>query len=445
MKKSKIKTWWIVVGIIILIIATIVVTEKVKGKKGEKVATAKTESRTILETVSASGKIQPEIEVAISPDVSGEIMELNVREGDSVIKGQMLARINPDLYNTDLDRTKASLENTKASFESARSRINQADARLTAELSNYNRSKKLHDQKVLSDADWEAVQNLYANAKGELEAAKLNQKALEYTVKGSEAIVNQSQKQLGRTNVYAPMNGIVTKKLKNKGERVVGTSNFAGTDIIKIADLNSMQVIISVNENDIAKISLYDSAEIEVDAYPNRKFKGIVTEIANSANVIGASADQVTNFEVKVNIIRSSYIELVKAGKKYPFRPGMSASVDIHTEKVENITAVPIQAVTIREKAESKTKVKENADNKPEDANSPMNNEPDEVVFVYNAGIVKKVKIRTGIQDDEYIQIIEGLKPGDEVVIAPGLLLNSTLKDGDKVVKVDKNELFIKK
>lgn len=442
MKKNKWKTWAVIGGIVLILLTVIVVMEQRKKGKGEKVATAKAELRTIVETVSASGKIQPELEVAMSPDVSGEIMELYVKEGDSVVAGQLLAKINPDLYNADLDRTKASLENTKAGVEGSKSRILQAEAALNAEMANYNRSKKLHDQNVISEAEWELIQAAYKNKRAELEAAKLNQKALEFTVKGSEAVVNQSQKQLLRTNVYAPLNGIITKKLKNKGERVVGTTSFAGTDMLKIADLANMQVVISVNENDIAKISLNDSADIEVDAFPNRKFKGIVTEIANSASVSGLSADQVTNFEVKVKIIRSSYVDLIKPTKRYPFRPGMSASVDIRTETVREVVAVPIQSVTVRDPQEQKDASKDKKDKTDPEETKNTATEPEEVVFIYQDGKAKKVKITSGVQDDEYIQITQGLKVGDEVITAPGLLLNNTLKDGDAVRKVVKSELF---
>lgn len=425
MKNKKIR--WIVIIISLLVVSGVAIFELTGNKKEKRVVTEKAISRTIYETVSASGKVQPELELAISPDVSGEITQLFVHEGDSVIKGQLLARINPDLYTSDLDRTQASLENNKAGYQSARSRIVQAEARLKQLESEHKRNKILFEQKVISQTEWENIQSSYTQATAELDAAKLNLRGLEYTVKGSQALVSQSEKQLGRTQVFSPISGIVTRKLKNKGERVVGTANFAGTDMLKIADLNSMLVVINVNENDIARINIGDSASVEVDAYRNRKFRGVVTEIGNSAVIQGLSADQVTNFEVKVRIIRESYTDLISVRRRYPFRPGMSASVIIYTNKVENCVSVPIRAVTLRDTTHHDSK--------------SVNTEPREVIFYVEKGVAKIRVVKTGIQDDEYIEIAEGVTQDMEVITEPALLLGSDLKDGDKIRVVKRSEL----
>jgi HlyD family secretion protein len=447
-KRSK-RNW--IIGISVLVLAIIIGVAKLNGgSKGTKVATEKVKLRTIVETVSASGKVQPEVELTISPDVGGEIVEMLIKEGDSVVKGQLLARINPDLYNSDLDRTKASLENSKAGFEGSRSRITQAEAKLSELSSNYNRSKKLHDQKVISDVEWEGIQSAFNSAKAEVESAKQNLRAMEFNVKGSEAVVSQSSKQVNRTNVYAPMNGIVSKRMKEKGERVVGTMNFEGTAMMKIADMNLMEVSIDVNENDIAKISLKDSANIEVDAYPGRTFKGYVTEISNSANGSTIGTDQVTNFTVKVRMINDSYADLVRPGRP-AFRPGMSASVDIVTSRVEMVASIPIESVgtrsddDLKDKAGEGDKNKEGSSQSPEEEKKNDKKELYEVVFLYKNDKAILVKVKTGIQDDEYIQVKEGLKEGDEVIVAPYKAVSSTLKNDEVVIKTDKKNLYDKK
>lgn len=443
-KKNKIGLW--ITLAIVLVIVGVALKEALSGKPPIRVSAELAQKRDIVETVSASGRVQPEVEVVVSPDVSGEIVEMMVAEGDSVIKGQLLCRINPDLYNADLDRTLATLENTKASMESTKTRITQAESRLAEITSSYNRSKKLHDQKVISDAEWEIIQSTFNTAQADLEAAKQNLKAMQYTVKGSEAVVSQSSKQLNRTNVYAPMSGIISKRSKEKGERVVGTANFAGTDILKIADLNLMEVSVDVNENDIAKIARYDSANIEVDAYTGRKFRGYVTEIANSANVSLSGSDQVTNFTVKVRILSSSYADLIKSNRRYPFRPGMSASVDIVTDRIEDVLTVPIEAVGTRCQSDIK-RTKEKVDKKEDNS---MNPEPEqktkeelqEIVFVLANGKAKLQKVRTGIQDDTYIQILEGITEKDEVITGPYQAVSATLKDAEVVKKTSRKDLF---
>lgn len=441
MAKKKNNKWLIYGGIALLaLIIFSVIGRKAGwfgGNKGINVTTALVEPKTITETVSANGRIKPEIEVKISSDVSGEVTLLTVSEGDSVKAGQLLARIDPDLYQSALDRAEASLNNARANLANAKARLLQADARFS-ELSNaYERNKKLFAQKLISDAEMETAKSTFLSAKAEVEVAKQSVAASEFTVKSFEAGLKEARKNLSRTNIYSPVNGIVSKLNIEQGERVVGTAQMTGTEMMRIANLSDMEVSVDVNENDIIKVGLHDTADVEVDAYPGKTFKGLVTEVANSATTSQATtADQVTNFVVKIRILRSSYAELQKqlGPRKTVFRPGMSASVEIQTNKVGDVLSLPIEAVTIRPENELDT-LAEN--------NTKIPSEKDvEVVFVFDNGKASIRKVKTGIQNDKFIQIKEGLSEKDKVISGPYSAISKLLKHGDKVTEVSKEALY---
>ena len=416
----------------------------------QKISTDEVQLRSIIETVSANGKIQPEVEVKISPDVSGEIVELYVKEGEEVKKGQLLAKINPDFYLSNLDRFEAALNTSKANLANAKARLAQVEAQfLNAKLS-FDRSEKLWKQSAISVSEYDAAKSQYEVAKSEVDAAKQSVIASEYSVKSAEASLKEAKDNLTKTNIFAPMAGTITKLSVEKGERVVGTSQFAGTEIMRISNLDNMQVKVNVSENDIVRVHLFDTVIIEIDAFLNRKFKGIVTQVANSANsTTTISADQVTNFEVKINILHDSYKDLMIIGKQNysPFRPGMSATVDIQTKKAMNVATVPIQSVTTRSDStllKDKMTSKKPNENSEEKEKTDNDEEVQEYVFLFNKekGIVELTKVKTGIQDNNFIEILEGVKVKDEVVSGPYRAISKRLKDKDKVQKVDKNELF---
>jgi HlyD family secretion protein len=428
----------IYLGIGVVVMLVVLVAGKKAGWFGadnlEQVSVEKATTRTIVETVSASGKIQPEIEVKISPDVSGEIIALYVKEGDKVKKGQLLVKIRPDVYESYLDRATASLNNSKANLSNTEARFVQAEQA-------YKRNTKLHNDKVISDADFEQIKSNYMVSKADVEAARFN-------IKSAEASVKEAKDNLFKTTIFAPVDGTVSKLNVEEGERVVGTTQMSGTEMMRIANLNSMEVNVDVNENDINRLSLGDTATIEVDAFIDKKFKGIVSEIANSANIVGSSADQVTNFSVKIRVLPESYASLVTdKSLASPFRPGLSATVDIQTEKITNILTVPIQAVTTRDDTDNIEKspavkiVKKTKEKESEKTNT-KSNEFFEYVFVVEAGKVKMQLVKTGIQDDQYIQILSGLTDGQEVVTAPYLSISKKLKNGSMVKVVKEDELF---
>ncbi|MEO8794624.1 MAG: efflux RND transporter periplasmic adaptor subunit [Daejeonella sp.] len=415
-----------------------------KGK-AEKVAVDKVERKAIIETVSASGKVQPEVEVKLSSEVSGEVVQLLVKEGDVVSKGQLLCKVRPDVLKSGYDRAVASLNSQRASLASSQQQLKQAQANFANTEARYKRNKELFAKKVISNAEFDAAKAEYNAARANLESVKQNVIGTRFGVDQSNAVVKEAGDNLAKASIYAPVDGVISKLSVEKGERVVGTAQMAGTEIMRISNLNSMEVSVDVNESDINRVSVSDTAEIEVDAFQGKKFKGIVTEIASSANIVGASADQVTNFTVKVRILPESYAALLNpsSSNPSPFRPGLSATVDIQTEKISGLS-VPIQSVTTRE--EKKVKVdndKPVADD--ESAAKKKDKTTDlvkEYVFVYKDGKVKQVLVTTGIQDDSNIQILSGLKGGEEVVSRPFTAISKTLKDGMEVEKVDKEKLF---
>jgi HlyD family secretion protein len=439
-------------GIAVVVLLLVLIIGKKSGWIGGddlvKVATTKAEKASITESVTANGKIQPEVEVKISSDVSGEIRELYVKEGDSVRAGQLLARIDPELYQSALARTEAALNNSKANLASSRARLLQAEAKLTELEKQFQRNTKLYQEKLLSDAEFETAKSTYVTAKAEVESAKQNILASQFTVQSQEATLKESTKNLSRTEIFAPVNGVISKLSVEKGERVVGTSQMAGTEMMRIANLNDMEVSVDVNENDIVKVALGDTSLVEVDAYGTRKFKGIVTEIANSATTTSATtSDQVTNFVVKIRILRSSYADLSAqfGNKRNVFRPGMSASVDVQTQSVNDVVAIPIESVTMRDKLELDSAKTESIAVKRKSisgSSTKKSTDEQEMVFVFNDGKVVLRAVKTGIQNDKLIEIKEGLHVGDEVVSAPFSAITRTLKNNIAVKKVAKDELF---
>lgn len=454
MANKKRKNWLLIVlSILALSAIGAAIIGKQKGWIGKKntvkIATDKAERRTIVETVSGNGKIYPEIEVALAPDVSGEVVELLVEEGDSVKVGQLLARINPDIYTSMVERAEAAVNVARSSEANSEAGIGQVDAQtaqIQAQIDNARkvlaRNKQLFRDSIIAQADLEvsetSVRTLEAQLAGMKANATAGKKATEgagYNVRSAQASLKEARDNLKKTNIYAPMTGIVSKLSIEKGERVVGTSQFAGTEIMRISNLNTMEVQVDISENEIVKVALKDTAIVEVDAYSDRKFKGIVTQIANSAKTGSQlTGDQITNFTVKVRLLRESYTDLIRE-QRYPFRPGMSASVDIVTQKMDNILAIPIQAVTVRDDTDSLSI-----------GNNRKSNDDDiqELVFVYNAGRVFKRPVSVGIQDETFIEIKQGLQAGEEIASSPYRTIAKTLKDSLEVEKVSKEDLYKK-
>lgn len=417
-KKTKI----IIVAIIIALLLLVVGSKSgLFGKKGnfKEVNAKKVALVDIIETVSATGKIQPEVEVKISSEVSGEILDLPFKEGQQVKKGDLLVRVNPDLIQSAVSRSQASYQNVRAGLE-------QAEASLKEAKANYDRNKTLYERGVISKADWDRAIAAY-------ETAQASKSSAYYSVQSAAASVNEAKDNLSRTTIYAPMSGTISMLNVELGERVVGTQQMAGTEILRVANLNNMEVEVDVNENDIVKVQIGDSTIVEVDAYLKKEFKGIVTEIANSA--AGAlTADQVTNFRVKVRILEESYKDLVegKPDTYSPFRPGMTATVDIITDKRNKTVAVPISSIVIKTDTSSVKK-----DYKAPDSEDikPESEEKFECVFVNNNGVAKIRVVETGIQDDTNIEIVSGLSEGDEIITGPYNMVSKTLKPGDKIEK----------
>ncbi|TWR26500.1 efflux RND transporter periplasmic adaptor subunit [Mucilaginibacter pallidiroseus] len=428
-------------GAIIVLLVVLKAAGIIGKPKLTQVAVEKAETRDINETVSASGKIKPHVEVKISPEVSGEVVELPIKEGDVVKKGQLLCRIRPDILKSGYERAVASYNTQKASVGNSSQMLKQAQAAFENQASKYKRSSELYKNKVLTAAEFEQAKADYESAKASLEASKQNVVGSNYGLAQSQASVKEAQDNLAKTTIYAPVDGVVSKLSIEQGERVLGTQQFAGTEIMTISDLSKIDVNVDVNENDINRINVGNKAKIEIDAFLGKKFDGEVIEIGSSANVVGTNADQVTNFTVKVRIDAKSYADLMKneSANTSPFRPGLTATVDINTNHVKSLS-VPIQSVTTRE--EKKKTTDKPADNDDEKKATASAAPVKEYVYVYSAGKVKQVEVKTGIQDDTYIQILSGLKGGEEVVSAPFAAISKTLNDGMQVEKVDKAKLF---
>jgi HlyD family secretion protein len=452
MKKKKVL--WIIVSLVALIVLLLVLKKAgVLGKEeGIKVAVDKVVQKTIIETVNASGKVYPEIEVKVSPDVSGEIVELTVEEGDSVRRGQILARIYADIYTTQRDQAAAVVNQQQATVENSRAQLSSLKSAMDLAQKTYDRQKTLLDEKVISRAEFEQAENSLMAAKANYNAALQGIRSGQAGVASASASLSRANKDLSRTVVVAPMDGVVSLLNVKKGERVVGNSMMAGTEMLRLADMSKIEVRVDVGENDIPKVHLGDSALVEVDAYNTRKFKGIVTKIASSSVSAGAataiSTNDVTNYKVYIRLLPESYADLYDPSrpKNFPFRPGMTASADIQTRSKANVMAVEINAVSTREKGTDKVADKasdenENGENT-EETNS-LSTDLDEVVFVLQPdGKVKKVTVTTGIQDINYIEVTSGLKMGDTVIVAPYNVVSKTLKEGTKVTVVSKDKLF---
>jgi HlyD family secretion protein len=449
-KKSSNKIWWILGGVVVLLGGGLAIAKQ-QGLIGKEPSTevefTKAKKADIIERVSASGKIQPEVEVKLSPDVSGEIVGLYVTEGDSVKAGQLLLKIKPDNYESLFARAEAQVNSARASVEQSKSGQSQSESRLLKAKIDYDRNKKLHDDKVISDADFDQFNSQYLVAKQDVESSKANVLAAEFNVKSSQAALKEARANLTKTTIYAPQSGTVSKLNVELGERVVGTSQMAGTELLRIANLNKMEVRVNVNENDITRVSMNDTVIIDVDSYSasGRKFKGVVYEIASSANGLGNSAaaaavssDAVTEFEVKIRVLRSSYSDLIVGKRSYPLKPGMTASVEIITNRKMGVLSVPLATVTTRDPT-----MKPEGDKKEGEDNN--NQEPEkvikkdkikEVVFVMDKDNKAKLReVKTGISDFENIEILSGLKEGETIISGPYITVSKKLKEGELVTK----------
>lgn len=416
-----------------------------KNREGKdiKVTTAKVERHTIVETVVANGKVQPTTEVVISSEVSGKILKIPFKEGDKVNEGDLLVKINPDLAQANLDRAVASMNNAKANLANAEARLIQAQAQLRNSKVNYDRNKVLWENEAISQAEYDNILATYESSDAEVKAAEQSVKAAEYAVQSAAATVKEAGDSYSRTTIYAPMSGTISRLSAEEGEQVVGAMQMTGTEIMRLANMEVMEVLVDVNESDIVRVNYGDSAMIEVDAYTDRKFDGVVTEIANSAKSSGGAADQVTNFEVKVRIVEGSYQDLLTGSKSglYPFRPGMNATVDIITAQKTDVLAVPIESVTsrsdtssTRERSAVEQLLGETADGKKKDRIT--------LVFKEDGGRAKVAAIKTGIQDDRYIEVSEGLSEGDVVIAGPYDAVSQRLAPGEKVEVVKKSDLY---
>lgn len=425
----------IVLSVLVLLL---IVWQLVRGKKevGFKVIAETASLRDITELVSASGKIYPEIEVKISPDVSGEVIEMSVELGDTVIQGQLLCRINPELYESALEQMKATVNNSKASLANTESQYFRIKALFKQQEQNFKRQQKLYSEKVISDSEFEAAQSQFLAAKADLESGEKSILAAKYSVQSAEARLEESRRNFGRTSIYAPIGGIVTAMNIEQGERVVGTSQMAGTEIMRISQLDRMEIRVDVNENDIIRIKKGDTAQISVDAYPKLIFKGKVSQVAKSikTTATGVSSDaQAVNFEVRIQIDSNSFKQLVQQSGQQAFWQGMTGSVDIFTKMEKGVLTVPIAAVTMREASEIESS---------KELKNTNTNERVEVVFVVNKDKALARKVKTGIQDGSFIQILEGIKEGEKVISGPYGVLSVLLKDGSTIKLSTQDELF---
>ena len=440
-KRKSNRLLYILIGVVVLLLIVAMVGKSagwVGGKKELEVETASAKKVTIIEKVSASGMIQPVTEVKISPDVAGEIIELNIEENDSVVIGDVLVRIRPDLFENALERSKALLNQQNANVTSAKATRERAQATYVRAKADYDRNKKLFEDQVISESEWQIIEQNYKIAENDLESARANVKAANFILESSQATVEDAQENLRLTVVRAPVSGTVSKLDVELGERVVGTQQFSGTEMLRIADLNKMEVRVNVNENDIIRVNVGDTAIIDVDSYSylDKEFEGIVTSIANTAND-KVSADAVTEFEVRIRILNESYSDLLSETNKYPFRPGMTASVDIVTERKEDILSVPLSAVTTRVPDSEGAEGEERGS---EEASRDQDEEEEEVVFVNDGGVAKMVVVETGISDFDNIEILSGVEEGEIIISGPFLVVSKRIKDGDSVTSPEEPE-----
>ena len=442
---------WIIIALVVIIggLIGLKVAGVIGKDEGVKVATEKVALRTIIETVNASGKVYPEVEVKVSPDISGEIVDLYVNEGDSVKSGQIVARIYADIYASQRDQVSAGVAQAKAQLGNSAAGIIGLKATLDQTKTNFDRQQKLLNDKVISRAEFETAQQSYLAAQANYNAAKEGLKSSEAFIQSNKAQLARADKDLSRTVIKAPMDGIVSLLAVKKGERVAGNSFNVGTEMMRIADMRSIEVRVDVGENDIPKVKLGDTAVVQIDAYSNRKFTGIVYKIANpntSTSLTAAASTDVTNYKVHIRLLESSYTDLIIPHKSFPFRPNMSASADIQTKTKANVLSVALNAVTTRDPKSDTNKDDKKDDKKPESNTAPKPTTADaleEIVFVLQKdGKVKKVVVKTDVQDLNNIEVISGLKKDDEVIVAPYNVVSKTLKDGDKVKVVAKDKLY---
>jgi HlyD family secretion protein len=435
---------WIIISL--LGVTVLLVVAKMNGWIGKsseiEVELSKVKRVTITERVSASGTVQPVTEVKLAPEVSGEIRELLIEEGDSVKKGQLLVKIRPDTWVSQAERAEAALNQQRANQVSAEAALSRAEATFTRAQQEFKRQEKLWDEKVISESEWQLAQQNFKIAENDLKSAKQSLEAGRFIVKSSEASLREAQENVRLTSVRAPMDGIVSKLSVKKGERVVGTQTMAGTEMLRIADLNAMEVRVNVNENDIVRVQVGNEVTIDVDAYSsqNKEFKGKVTLIANTAKD-KVSADAITEFEVRILIDNESYKDLAKRGK-VPFLPGMTASVDIMTQTKKDVLSVPLAAVTTRdpEKKDGEERKGPPAEEAPKDEKAPVKKADKTVVFINDNGTAKMVEVKTGISDYDNIEIVSGVADSTEVITGPFLAVSKRLKNGDKIMSPKKSD-----
>jgi HlyD family secretion protein len=445
-KSNKLIYWLIGALAVILIFVFVGKSAGWIGKPKElEVELAKAGRATIVEKVSASGTVQPVTEVKIAPEVSGEIIDLLIEEGDSVRTGQTLVKIRPDTWQSQLERAEAGLSQQRANLAQSEQALERSRATFERAEAEFTRQEKLFKEQVISDADFRLAKQNYDVAKSDRAAAEQAVEASKFVIRSTEASLREARENYRKTSVVSPMDGVVSKLIVKDGERVVGTATMAGTEMLRIADLNKMEVRVNVNENDIVRVAVGDTAIIDVDAYSNLKkeFKGVVTLIANTAKD-KLSADAITEFEVRILILSSSYMDLVKEGKKFPFRPGMTASVDIITERKLNALSVPLAAVTTRNPDAEKNNgdqdgppaqnASQNQDKK------PLKKEDKVVLFINEKGVAKMVEVKTGISDYDNIEILQGISDSTEVVTGPYMAVSKRLKDGEKIRRMEKKE-----
>lgn len=415
----------ILAAVLVLLILAVVIAKKtgyLEDKNKQNVAVEKISYRSIIEKVGTNGKIYPVKEVKLSVEISGEVIQILVAEGDSVKKGDLLLVLNPNTYSSSVSRANAAYKQALSNKSTSEARNSSAKAQFTIVEKDYKRKLALKNNGVISESEFEIIESQYYTALAEKDAASLNVQAAKFSIESAQASLNEANEILSRTKLFAPMDGIVSKLNVELGEKVVGTAQMIGTELITIADLDHMELKVDVGENDVLRISLGDTAEIEVDAYINDKFIGIVSDIAYSSNQ--SFDQQITKFEVKIKILPSSYQHLVKPsqGHAYPFRPGLSATAEIFTNKKEGVLTVPIQSVTKREDENGKNKR--------------------QVIYVVENNRTKEIKVETGLQNDEYIEITSKLNTDLEVVSAPFKAISKDLKDSLLVKIVSQEELF---
>jgi len=449
-QKSNKLIYWLIGAVVVLLIFIMVGRSAgwIGKPKELEVELAKAKRVTIIEKVSASGTVQPVTEVKIAPEVSGEIIDLLIEEGDSVKLGETLVKIRPDTWQSALERAEAGLSQQRANLEQSKSNLLRTQATFTRAEAEYKRQEKLWAEKVISEADWQLAKQNYEIAKNDVQSAEQSVEASRYVIRSTEASLREARENYRKTSVVAPMNGIISKLLVKNGERVVGTATMTGTEMLRIADLNKMEVRVNVNENDIVRVHLGDTAIIDVDAYSadKKEFKGVVTLIANTAKD-KVSTDAITEFEVRILMLPTSYQDLVKVGNKFPFRPGMTASVDVLTTTKSNALSVPLASVTTRNPEQEK-KEAENQGGGPNsnarqtsDQSKPQKKVEDKtVIFINDKGVAKMVEVKTGISDYDNIEIVSGIADGAEIITGPFTAVSKRLKDGDKVRQAEKKE-----